>query len=211
MAEEKDDDQDGKGNKSEIIIGLLLAIFAAVLAINDLGAGRYGDDEKIAHNKHTEMYNWYQSKSIKQSLLKGQIELMKTLEQAEAIKPELKEALAGNVAKMQKKIDAYDREMREIQQGSKAVGQEGWAQDVKGEMGKIVGAEEYKAIYEKLNDAGDVYDLATLFLQLCLVCGAISLILQGAAARKAFVTVMVVLGLIGAWYCWQAYTICFSL
>jgi len=206
MAEE----EENKGSRLEIYIGLLLAVFAAVLAINDLGAGRYGDDEKIAHNKHTEMYNWFQSKSIKQSLVKGQIELMKTLEQADALRPELKEAMTANVAKLQKKIDTYEREMREIQQGSAAVGQENWAQDVNGEMGKITGAEEYKVIYEKLNDAGDIYDLATLFLQLCLVCGAISLILQGAGARKAFIAVMIVLGLIGSWYCWQAYTVAFS-
>lgn len=206
MAEE----EENKGSRLEIYIGLLLAVFAAVLAINDLGAGRYGDDEKIAHNKHTEMYNWFQSKSIKQSLVKGQIELMKTLEQADALRPELKEAMSSNVAKLQKKIDTYEREMHEIQLGSAAVGQENWAQDVNGEMGKIVGAEEYKVIYEKLGEAGDVYDLATLFLQLCLVCGAISLILQGAGARKAFIGVMIVLGLIGSWYCWQAYTLCFS-
>lgn len=207
---ETDEEKDGKGNRLELLTGLLLAIFAAVLAINDLGAGRYGDDEKIAHNKHTEMYNWYQSKSIKQSLLKGQIELMRTLDQAEAIKPELKEAIEGNIAKMQKKIDTYDKEMREIQQGSKVVGKENWAQDVKGEMGQITGAEEYKVIYEKLDEAGDVYDLATLFLQLCLVCGAISLLLQGEGSRKAFIGIMVVLGLIGSWYCWQAYSICFT-
>lgn len=209
MAEDKDGTEE-KSSKLEIYIGLLLAVFAAVLAINDLGAGRYGDDEKIAHNKHTEMYNWYQSKSIKQSLLKGQIELLKSLGDAEAIRPELKDPLAATQAKLQKKIDSYEREMREIQEGSAAVGKENWAQDVNGELGKIVGAEEYKKIYEKLNDAGDVFDLATLFLQLCLVCGAISLILQGAGVRKAFVSVMVLLGLIGAWYCWQAYAICFS-
>lgn len=210
MAEATEED-DKKGSRIEIFIGLLLAIFAAVLAINDLGAGRYGDDEKIAHNKHTEMYNWYQSKSIKQSLVKGQIELMRTLEQADALRPELKEAMAANVVKLQTKIDTYEREMTEIQQGSAVVGKENWAQDVGGEMGQIVGAEEWKKVYEKLGEAGDVYDLATLFLQLCLVCGAISLILQGAGARKAFIAVMVVLGLIGSWYCWQAYALCFSI
>lgn len=206
MAEE----EENKGSRLEIFIGLLLAVFAAVLAINDLGAGRYGDDEKIAHNKHTEMYNWFQSKSIKQSLVKGQVELMRTLEQADALRPELKEAMTSNIGKLQAKIATYEKEMTEIQQGSAAVGQANWAQDVNGEMGKIVGAEEYKVVYEKLGAAGDVFDLATLFLQLCLVCGAISLILQGAGARKAFIGVMVVLGLIGSWYCWQAYSICFT-
>ena len=40
-------------HRLELVLGLLLAIFAAVLAINDLGAGKYGDDEMVAHNKQT--------------------------------------------------------------------------------------------------------------------------------------------------------------
>ena len=46
MAEETD------GKKGfETWCGVVIALFAAVLAIADLGAGKYGDDELIAHNE----------------------------------------------------------------------------------------------------------------------------------------------------------------
>lgn len=91
----------------------------------------------------------------------------------------------------------YGREKREILLGSKTVGRESWAQDVAGEMGKVTGAEEWKAKADALNDAGDVFDSATFFLQICLVLGAISLILQNDRLRNVFFTAMVVLGLVG--------------
>ena len=79
--------QDEKRAKGlQLFLGLFLAVFAAMLAINDLGGGRYGDDEMIAHNKQTEAYNWYQSKSLKQSLVEGQRDLLKALLTADAIK-----------------------------------------------------------------------------------------------------------------------------
>jgi hypothetical protein len=34
-----------------------------MLAINDLGAGQYGNDEIIADTNQTKMYNWYQPKA----------------------------------------------------------------------------------------------------------------------------------------------------
>ncbi|TAN51499.1 MAG: DUF4337 family protein [Methylococcaceae bacterium] len=197
-------------SRLELVIGLIIAIFAAVLAINDLGAGRYGDDEKIAHNKHTEMYNWYQSKSIKQALFKGQIELLQALSRAEALQPQYKSAVDNNIEVLQKKIDKYEKEMKEIQLGSAAIGQANWAQEQDGKLGQITGAQQWRDIYEKLGVAGDSYDLGTLFLQLCLVFGAIGLITQADAVRKGFVIMMVILGSIGTYYCVQAYLIAFS-
>lgn len=63
----------------EIIAAITLAIFAAVLAVTDLGAGKYGDDEIIGANAKANVYAWYQSKSVKQSLVEGQRDMIKTL------------------------------------------------------------------------------------------------------------------------------------
>ena len=41
------------GNGIELRLGLFIAVFAAVLAISDLFAGKYGDDEIIAQNEQT--------------------------------------------------------------------------------------------------------------------------------------------------------------
>ena len=53
----------------EMICGLTLAVLAAVLAITDIGGGRFGDDEIIAHNQKTNAFNWYQAKAVKESLI----------------------------------------------------------------------------------------------------------------------------------------------
>jgi hypothetical protein len=209
MAEQTPETQN-PSSRIELVIGLLLSIFAAILAINELGAGRYGDDEKIAHNKHTEMYNWYQSKSIKQALFKGQIELLQALAQSQALQPQFQGAVASNIQELQKKIDRYDKELKEIQLGSAAVGQENWVQEQEGKLGQLVGALQWKDAYEKLAEVGDKFDLGTLFLQLCLVFGAIGLIIQSDGVRKSFVAAMVLFGLVGAGFCTQAYLLAFA-
>jgi len=199
------------GRKMELLMGLLIAVFAAALAINDLGAGRYGDDEKIAIDNHAQMYSWYQSKSIKQSLVKGQVELLQTLEQAKAINTTYKSAIDSHVVKMKSKIAKYDKEMEEIQKGSAALGKDKWIQeDAEGKLGNIVGAEEWKRTYEILGQAGDKYDMGTLFLQLCLVLGAIGLVIQEASTRRIFLFLMLGLGFIGVYFTVIAYNLSWS-
>lgn len=208
---EKVEEQESSSSKMELIIGLLLSIFAAVLALNELGGGRYGDDEKIAHNKHTEMYNWYQSKSVKQALFKGQVDLLNDLSQAGSLQPQAQAAIDANIKMLNAKIDKYERELKEIQLGSSVVGKENWAQEQEGKLGQIVGAQQWKDIYEQLGVVGDSFDLGTLFLQLCLVMGAISLIVQADTVRKGFVVVMIIFGGLGSYHCAQAYLAAFAI
>lgn len=196
MAEEK---------RFETWCGLVIALFAAVLAITDLGAGKYGDDELIAHNEKGGAYLWYQSKGIKETLVEGQRDTLKALVEAGSIKPEQLPAISKMVESLDADAARYGREKREILQGSKTVGQENWAQDVGGEMGKVIGAQEWQAKADALNDVGDVFDYATFFLQICLVMGAISLILQDAKLGRTFFTTMIVLGLIGTGFALMAF------
>lgn len=193
MAEETEDGR----KRFETWCGLVIALFAAVLAITDLGGGKYGDDELIAHNEKGGAYLWYQSKGIKETLVEGQRDTLKALVEAGSIKPEQLPAIRKMVESLDADAARYGKEKKEILLGSKTVGQEGWAQDVGGEMGKVVGAQEWQAKADALNDVGDVFDYATFFLQICLVMGAISLILQDAKLGRTFFTVMIVLGLIG--------------
>jgi hypothetical protein len=199
------------GRKMELLMGLLIAVFAAALAINDLGAGRYGDDEKIAIDNHAQMYSWLQSKSIKQALVKGQVELLSTLEQAKAINSSYKSAIDSHVVKMDKKIKKYEKEMYEIQWGSDSVGKDKWIQeDAEGKLGNITGAEQWKHTYEVLGQAGDKYDMGTLFLQLCLVLGAIGLVIQAPSTRRIFLFLMIGLGTIGIYFTVLAYNLSWS-
>lgn len=187
-----------KGKRFEALCGILIALFAAVLAVTDLGAGKYGDDELIAHNEKNNAYLWYQSKGIKETLVEGQRDTLQSLVAAGSIQSEQLPAIQGLLQKLDDKVERYGKEKKEILVGSATVGQEGWAQDVEGEMGKVVGAKEWEGKAGVLDGVGNTFDTSTLFLQICLVLGAISLVVEGGATRRTFFAGMIVLGLLGA-------------
>lgn len=186
-----------KSNRFELMSGLTLAILAAVLALNDLAAGKYGEDELKGGNEKATALAWYQSKSIKRNLLEGQKDMVSTLVEGGAVKPEAAEAMKKMTEKLDKDILRYKKEMKEIMLGSKTVGEKEWAQDMDGKMGQVKGAKEWEAEVAKLNDAGDRFDLGTLFLQLSLVLGAVSLVLSEEKMKRAFYVCMVTMGTIG--------------
>lgn len=186
-----------KGRNFEVLCGVVIALFAAILAVTDLGAGKFGDDELIAHNEKNNAYLWFQSKGIKETLVEGQRDTLQTLIEAGSIRPEQLAGIQGLIAKLDGKAARYGKEKTEILQGSATVGQANWVQDVEGEMGKVVGAKEWEAQATALGGAGDTFDLATLFLQICLVVGAISLVVQGTGTRRSFFLGMIVLGAVG--------------
>lgn len=185
------------GRRFEMLCGLVIALFAAVLAITDLAAGKYGDDELIAHNQKNGAYLWYQAKGIKETQVEGQVDVLKALAAAGSIQPEQRTAVEGLIAGLDGRLDRYGKEKKEILLGSATVGQANWAQDMDGEMGRVVGAKEWETQADALGKVGDLFDYSTFFLQLCLVLGAISLILQADGMRRSFFTAMVVLGCTG--------------
>lgn len=197
--------EDGKNpetesKKFEILCGVTLAVFAAILAITDLGAGKYGDDEIIGHNDKSAAYSWYQSKSIKESLTAGQYDTLKLLLDSGSIRGEQLPAMKKLLANLEADIARYKKEKKEILLGSAKVGKENWAQDVDGKMGQIIGAKEYDELVDRLGKAGDQFDMAVFFLQLSLVMGAISLVVQIPRMKNIFYGVMVVLGVSGMVY-----------
>lgn len=195
----------GTGKRFELMTAITLAIFAAILAVTDLAAGKYGDEEIIGANEKANIYDWYQSKSVKQSLLEGQKDLIRTLMDADSIKQGQTAALESLMTELDKEITRYAREKRELLLGSVAVGKENWAQDIDGELGKVIGAREWEAKLNVLGRAGDRFDLAVLFLQLCLVVGAVALVLQEDRLKLAFFGGMVFLGTVGIVYSAQAF------
>jgi hypothetical protein len=189
----------------ETLCGLTLAVLAAVLAITDLGAGKFGEDEIIGHNLKTDAYAWYQSKSIKQSLVEGQRDLVKVLLDSGTVAPERQPALAELTTRLGEEVQRYKKEKQEILLGSAAVGEENWVLEQEGKKGEVIGAKEREEQTRILNVAGDTFDLAVFFLQICLVVGAISLLLKGDRMRNAFYGTMVLLGLTGTVFSVLAY------
>lgn len=178
--------------------GVVIAIFAAFMAVSDLFAGKYGDDEIIGTNDKANAYQWYQSKSIKESLIEGEIALLNTLSETGAITVKASGSVKAHIEKLAKKVEKYQKEKKEILLGSNAVGKENWVQDIDGEFGKIIGAKEIEAKLESLGMAGDKFDMASLFYQISLVVGAIALILKNEKVQTFFFWGMVGLGSLGA-------------
>ena len=187
--------------------GVVIAIFAAFMAVSDLFAGKYGDDEIIGTNDKANAYQWYQSKSIKESLVEGEIALLTTLSETGAITDKASNGVKAHIEKLSKKVEKYEKEKKEILLGSNAVGKENWVQDIDGELGKIIGAKEIEAKLESLGMAGDKFDMATLFYQISLVVGAIALILKNEKVQTIFFWGMVGLGSLGAVFSFWAFKI----
>lgn len=181
----------------EVFFGLALAVFAAVLALNELAGGKYGDDELRMASERTSAYLWYQSKGIKESLAEGQRDLLRALTTGGAIRAEQVGGVEARVRELEVDLTRYHKEKNEILLGSAKVGRENWAQDVEGKLGRVIGVKELEAQLEVLGAAGDRFDLATLFLQICLVLGAVGLLVSQARLKRIFLGAMVAIGSIG--------------
>jgi hypothetical protein len=190
---------DGETTKRrwELVFGIAITAFAALLAINELASGKYGDDEIQLNTEKTSAYLWYQSKGIKANMTEGQRDLLRMLQTGGVIAADKVSVVDKQLADLDRKVTRYEKEKTEILKGSAGVGKENWAQEVNGELGKVVGVKEIEERLNVLGKAGDRFDLATLFLQLRLVLGAIGIITTSISIKRVFLGLMVTLGLIG--------------
>jgi hypothetical protein len=199
-----------KERRLESLSGIILAIFAALLAITNLGGSKFGSDKIIGTNEKSNIYAWYQSKSLKQDMLENQRDLIETLIKANVIEKEKHDTLNHIMLKLNKRVLSYEKEKQELLSGSKTVGKENWMQEINGKYGQITGALEWEQIIKKLGQAGSKFDISILFLELCLVIGAISLVMNNERLRVIFIAAMITLGLIGMLYGTQAFILAIS-
>lgn len=192
-AEIKIDIQD----KFEMIAGIVIAIFTAILAISGLAGDSYGQSILLGNTEKADAYDWYNTKGIKQTVAEGQKDVLDSLIATGVIKADSKKQAEAYIGKLQEKINKYANEKNEILIGSQALDQSQWAQDIDGEMGKVIGAKEWEAQIEALDKAGSKMDMSDLFLQICLVMGAISLVMQRPKSKWTFLFLTIGVGLIG--------------
>jgi hypothetical protein len=206
-----DSKQEEKGSKFELLCGFGLAVFAAVLALNDLAAGKYGDDELLASNERTASYMWYQSKGIKETTLEGEKGFLQALLDTSSVTEDKRASVDARMTTLTRDLERYRKEKREILLGSAQVGEEGWTQEVDGKKGQITGAKEWETRQKLLGEVGDIFDRGTLFLQLCLVGGAISLIIKNPRSQNWYFGGMVILGIIGAVFTAYGYSVALTI
>lgn len=177
--------------------GVMLAIFASILAIMDLG-GSYSDyGMNYAQAEKVNAYAWYNSKSIKENLTEGQRDTLVSLLAAGVIGAEHAAATRGYVAQLDKKIERYEHEKEEIMLGSAAVGKDKWSQELDGKLGQVFGAKGWEAQSDAYGAVSEIFDLGNLFLQICLVVGAISLVVRTDVSRQRFYRGAIGLGVMG--------------
>jgi len=181
----------------EIAMPLTIAIFAAVLAINDLFAGKYGSDAIKVSNMRNNSYQWYQSKGIKSTIVEGQVDLLQVLLSSGSIATEKREDMQNLVDQLQNKVRKYEKEKTEILVGSKQLPEDQWIQPTDGKLGLIIGAKEYDGYLETLDGAGNFFDVASMLFQLCLVTGSVGIIISRPAMKWIFFQLTVFAGLVG--------------
>lgn len=182
----------------ELLAGLTLALLAAITALTDLQAGKFGDDEIMGHNQKSAAYSWYQSKSIKETAVSQELSLLRSLILAGALSQDVRPSVERRASELDDEVKRYKAEKKEILLGSRAVGEAGHVlEDKSGKKGAIIGAQEWEDKLEVLGKAGDRFDRATLWLQLSMVCGAMSLVIRQQRLKLGFYLAMVSLGILG--------------
>ncbi|TLP81223.1 DUF4337 domain-containing protein [Maribacter sp. ACAM166] len=184
--------------RAEAIGGVLIALFAALMAISQLVNGELEEEMMIAHNNVVSYSNWYQSKSIKESLKESELDYLSALINSGIVTEDKTPLIQEKMTLVLKKIEKYNSEKIEILRGSTHVGKENWVQDLEGEMGKITGVKEWKQLAATYDYATKKFDYGMLFFQICIVLGAVCIIIHdNPLLQKSLIVLMVVFGITG--------------
>ncbi len=181
----------------ETLFPLFIAIFASILAINDLLSDNVASTQIKLGNSRNDAFQWFQSKGIKEIIVKGQFDLINVLVESDAIAKEKSAHFQQMLEKLNEKKNRYHKEKKEILLGSKVVGPENWAQDIDGKMGAIIGATEYDGYLQKLELAENNFDYASMLLQISMVLGAVGIMVDQKKIKLAFFIATISIGAVG--------------
>lgn len=194
--------------RAEAIGGVLIALFAALMAISQMVNGELEEEMMIAHNNVVSYSSWYQSKSIKESLKESELDYLHALIESGIVSGDKTDLIEQKISVVEKKIEKYDAEKTEILLGSSQVGKENWVQDIEGEMGKITGVKEWEQLTQTYDYATKKFDYALLFFQICIVLGAVCIIIYDSPAlQKGLIVLMIIFGIIGTFLSIYGYTL----
>ncbi|SKB79112.1 DUF4337 domain-containing protein [Maribacter arcticus] len=184
--------------RAEAIGGVLIALFAALMAISQMVNGELEEEMMIAHNNVVSYSNWYQSKSIKESLKESELDYLTALISSGIVTDEKVQVIEDKIASVQKNIDKYNAEKTEILNGSAFVGKENWTQDIEGEIGVIIGVKEWQQLAATYDYATKKFDYGMLFFQICIVLGAVCIIIyDNPILQKSLIVLMIIFGITG--------------
>lgn len=184
--------------RAEAVGGVLIALFAALMAISQMVNGELEEEMMIAHNNVVSYSNWYQSKSIKESLKESELDYLTALISSGIVTDDKVQVIEEKIASVQKNINKYSAEKIEILKGSAFVGKENWKQDIEGEMGVITGVKEWQQLAATYDYATKKFDYGMLFFQICIVLGAVCIIIyDNPILQKILIILMIIFGITG--------------
>lgn len=184
--------------RAEAIGGVLIAFFAAMMAISQMVNGELEEEMMIAHNKVVNYSSWYQSKSIKESLKESELNYLLTLLNSGVVAEVDSSVIKDKIEHAKSLINKYDLEKTEILLGSANIPKDDWVQDLDGEMGKITGVKEWEKLADQYDVATKKFDLGMLFFQISIVLGAVCIIIyDNPKLQKTFIALMIVFGIAG--------------
>ncbi len=185
--------------RAEAVGGVLIAFFAALMAIAQMVNGELEEEMMIAHNKVVNYSSWYQSKSIKQSLKESELDYLQALLHTDIVLENKQEHLLIKIEDTKSKVEKYRAEKKEILIGSANIPKEKWIQDLDGEIGAIVGIKEWEQLAVDYDLATKKFDLGMLFFQISIVLGAVCIIIyDNPKLQKTFITLMILFGIVGS-------------
>jgi len=184
--------------RTETIGGISIAIFAAILAITELVNNNLEKERMISHSQFVNYSNWYQSKSIKQSLKESELDYLTALTETGIVPNDKIKHFKTKITQTKSMVLKYEAEKTEILVGSSNVPRQHWAQDLDGEMGRIVGINEWEKLTQEYETATQKFDLGKLLFQICIVLGAVCIIIRdNEKLQKNYIVLMLVFGTIG--------------
>ncbi|WP_419211801.1 DUF4337 domain-containing protein [Maribacter sp. X9] len=184
--------------RAEAIGGVLIALFAALMAISQMVNGELEEEMMIAHNNVVSYSSWYQSKSIKETLKESELDYLNVLISSGMVTSDKVPVIQEKIALVKEQITKYGAEKIEILNGSHQVGKENWIQDLDGELGKIVGVKEWEQLAATYDYATKKFDYGMLFFQICIVLGAVCIIIyDNPILQKSLIVLMVLFGITG--------------
>lgn len=178
--------------------GVLIIFFVALLAIMKVLNNSYEKKILNADNNEVSYSDWYNAKSIKQVMKENERDFLVALLSTGMLDRERTATMKEKIEKTKELIIKYEAEKTEILMGSTNIPPSSWAQDLDGEMGKIVGLREWREISRNLKDTVGKINLGILFLQISVVFGVICLIINdNAKLQNTFTWFMMASGAIG--------------
>ncbi|MDX1326632.1 MAG: DUF4337 family protein [Arenibacter sp.] len=184
--------------RKETVGGILIIVFAILLAITELIANNLREQMLISQNQEVNYSNWYQAKSIKQNLKENQLDLLQALLQAGLIPKEEQQNFKNVIAHTKSMVIKYDAEKTELLLGSANIPTKYWAQDLDGKMGKIIGVKEWGEKTLLYDGASQKMSMGKLLFQISIVlCVVCVIIRDNESLRTNFIVLSLLFGLTG--------------